>query len=154
MVMYLLMAAAFVLGAVLLGVGLYLTRQDEFPHWWRSWMLWPLVEVTPRVTHLQGWAGVALGLSILAIGLTPVVPEVLVGARARGYAPSLTSPCSARWDGDSSSGRSVCGSPGCSRCLISTECAASAAAAQRSQQQACSGRPNVPSSRLMRPTSI
>ncbi len=80
MVMYLLMAAAFALGAVLLGVGLYLTRQDEFPHWWRSWMLWPLVEVTPRVTHLQGWAGVALGVSILAIGLTPVVPEVLGGA--------------------------------------------------------------------------
>ena len=80
MVMYLLMAAAFVLGAVLLGVGLYLTRQDKFPHWWRSWMLWPLVEVTPRVTHLQGWAGVSLGVSILAIGLTPVVPEVLGGA--------------------------------------------------------------------------
>jgi energy-converting hydrogenase Eha subunit A len=42
-------------------------------------MLWPLVEVTPRVTHLQGWAGVALGVSILAIGLTPVVPEILGG---------------------------------------------------------------------------
>ena len=79
MVMYLLMAAAFVLGGVLLGVGLYLTRQDEFPHWWRSWMLWPLVEVTPRVTPLQGWAGAALGVSILAIGLTPVVPEILGG---------------------------------------------------------------------------
>src|SRR5260370_36015053 len=76
MVMYLLMAAAFVLGAVLLGVGLYLTRQDEFPRWWRSWMLWPLLAVPPRVTHLQAWAGVALGVSILAIGLTPVVPEV------------------------------------------------------------------------------
>src|SRR5713101_8320077 len=80
MVMYLLLAAAFVLGAVLLGVGLYLARQDEFPHWGRSWMLWPRGEVTPRVTHLQGWAGVALGVSILAIGLTPVVPEVLGGA--------------------------------------------------------------------------
>src|SRR5260370_37681659 len=81
MVMYLLMAAVFVVGAVLLGVGLYLPRQDEFPHWWRSWMLWPLVEATPRVTHLQGWAGVALGVSILAIGFTPVVPEVLGGRR-------------------------------------------------------------------------
>ncbi|HXB03859.1 MAG TPA: hypothetical protein VNY77_03200 [Candidatus Angelobacter sp.] len=79
MVMYLLMTAAFVLGGILLGVGLYLTRQDEFPHWWRSWMLWPLVEVTPRVTHLQGWAGAALGVSILAIGFTPVVPEILGG---------------------------------------------------------------------------
>src|SRR5260370_31121485 len=79
MVMYLLMAAAFVLGAVWLGVAPPVTRQDESPRWWRSWMLWPLVEVTPRVTHLQGWAGVALGVSILAIGLTPVVPEVLGG---------------------------------------------------------------------------
>src|SRR5260370_14662576 len=79
MVMYLLMTAAFVLGGILLGVGLYLTRQDEFPSWWRTWMLWPLVEVTPRVTHIQGWAGAALGVSILAIGFTPVVPEVLGG---------------------------------------------------------------------------
>src|SRR5260370_35271974 len=79
MVMYLLMAAAFVLGAVSVGVCLYVDRQDEFPRWWRSWMLWPLVEVTPRVTHLQGWAGAALGVSILAIGFTPVVPEILGG---------------------------------------------------------------------------
>jgi hypothetical protein len=79
MVMYLLMAAAFVLGGILLGVGLYLTRQDEFPHWWRSWMLWPLVEVTPRVTHLQGWASVALGASVLAIAFTQVVPEIVGG---------------------------------------------------------------------------
>src|SRR5260370_35951171 len=79
MVVSLLMAAAFARGAVWLGVGLYLPRQDEFPHWWRSWMLWPLVEVTPRVTHLQGWAGAALGVSILAIGFTPVVPEILGG---------------------------------------------------------------------------
>src|SRR5258708_10724550 len=42
-------------------------------------MLWPLVEVTPKVTHLQGWAGTALGVSILAIGFTPVVPEILGG---------------------------------------------------------------------------
>ena len=79
MVMYLLMTAAFVLGGILLGVGLYLTRQDEFPRWWRTWMLWPLVDVTPRVTHIQGWAGAALGVSILAIGFTPVVPETLGG---------------------------------------------------------------------------
>jgi len=42
-------------------------------------MLWPLVRVTPRVTHLQGWAGVALGVSILALGFTPVVPEIVGG---------------------------------------------------------------------------
>lgn len=73
------MASAYVLGGALLGVGLYLTRQDAFPSWWRTWMLWPLVRLTPTVTHLQGWAGVALGLSILAIGFTPVVPEIVGG---------------------------------------------------------------------------
>jgi hypothetical protein len=42
-------------------------------------MLWPLRTVTPRVTHLQGWAGVALGISILAVGFTPIVPEDIGG---------------------------------------------------------------------------
>ncbi len=66
MAMYLVMTAAFVLGGVLLGVGLYLTRQDDFPSWWQAWMLWPLIEVTPRVTHLQGWAAVALGVTSIS----------------------------------------------------------------------------------------
>ncbi len=79
MVMYLLMALAYVVGGALLGAGLYLGRQDQFPNWWRRWMLWPLVTVTPRVIHLQGWAGVALGASILAVGFTPVVPEIVGG---------------------------------------------------------------------------
>ena len=73
------MAIAYVLGGALLGAGLYLTRQESFPSWWRAWMLWPLVRVTPRVTHLQGWAAVGLGVSILAIGFTPIVPEIVGG---------------------------------------------------------------------------
>lgn len=77
--MYLFMAVAYVAGGALLGAGLYLTRQDDFPGWWQDWMLWPLVRVTPRVTHLQGWAAVALGVSILALGFTPVVPEIVGG---------------------------------------------------------------------------
>ena len=77
--MYLFMAVAYVLGGALLGAGLYLVRRDDFPSWWQDWMLWPLVRVTPRVTHLQGWAAVALGVSILALGFTPVVPEVVGG---------------------------------------------------------------------------
>ena len=80
MVMYLLMAAAYVLGGALLGAGLYLSRQDDFPSWWERWMLWPSVEVTPRVVHTQGWACLALGGSVLALGFTPVVPEVAGGA--------------------------------------------------------------------------
>src|SRR3989442_13762855 len=78
-VMYLFMAVAYVLGGALLGAGLYLVRRDDFPSWGQDWMLWPLVRVTPRVTHLQGWAAVALGTSILPLGFTPVVPEVVGG---------------------------------------------------------------------------
>jgi hypothetical protein len=78
-VTYIFMAFALVIGAALVGVGLYLTRRDSFPSRWRSWMLWPLVQVTPQVTHLQGWVGVALGASVLAIGFTTVVPEVVGG---------------------------------------------------------------------------
>jgi len=73
------MVLAYVLGGVLLGAGLYLTRRDSFPSWWQPWMQWPLIRVTPLVTHLQGWAGVALGVSILALGFTPVVPEIVGG---------------------------------------------------------------------------
>ena len=80
MVMYLLMAVAYVLGGALVGTGLYLSRQEDFPSWWQRWMLWPHVEVTPRVVHLQGWACLALGASVLALGFTPVVPEVVGGA--------------------------------------------------------------------------
>jgi hypothetical protein len=77
--LYLAMTGAYVIGGALLGAGLYLTRQDEFPSWLHDWMLWPLVRVTSRVTHLQGWAAVALGASILALGFTPVVPEIVGG---------------------------------------------------------------------------
>src|SRR3989475_8157285 len=77
--MSLFRAVVCVLGGALLGAGLYLFRRDDFPSWWQDWMLWPLVRVTPRVTQLQGWAAVALGVSILALGFTPVVPEVVGG---------------------------------------------------------------------------
>lgn len=77
--MYLVMAVAYVLGGALLGAGVYLVRRNDFPGWWQEWMLWPLIRVTPRVTHLQGWAAVSLGVSILALGFTPIVPEVVGG---------------------------------------------------------------------------
>ena len=77
--MYLVIAVASVLGGILLGAGLYLVWRGDFPAWWQDWMLWPLRTVTPRVTHLQGWAGVALGISILAVGFTPIVPEDVGG---------------------------------------------------------------------------
>jgi len=76
---YLLMGAAYVLGGALLGLGAYLARRDSIPDSWRRWMQWPLVEVTPTVTHLQGYAAITLGLSVIALGLTPHVPELVGG---------------------------------------------------------------------------
>jgi hypothetical protein len=70
---------AYVAGALLIGAGLYLVMRGTFPAWWRRRMLWPLVHVTPRVSHLQGWAAVALGISILSIVFTTVAPELVAG---------------------------------------------------------------------------
>jgi hypothetical protein len=78
-VTYVVLGLAYALGGAVLGIGIYLIRHSTFPAWWRRWMLWPLVRVTPSVTHLQGWAGVALGGSILAIGFTAVVPALAGG---------------------------------------------------------------------------
>lgn len=72
--------AAYVGGTLLIAVGLYLVLRGNFPAWWRRRMLWPLVNVTPRVSHLQGWAAVALGVSVLALVFTTAVSEVAAGA--------------------------------------------------------------------------
>ena len=66
-------------GILLIGAGLYLVLRGTFPAWWRQRMLWPLVRVTPHVAHLQGWAAVALGISILSIVLTTVAPALVAG---------------------------------------------------------------------------
>jgi len=79
---YVLEGVAYVGGTILIGAGLYLVMRGNFPAWWRRRLLWPLVNVTPRVSHLQGWAAVALGISILAIVFTTVAPEVVAGALA------------------------------------------------------------------------
>ena len=73
---------AYVAGGALLGAGAYLLLRGDFPGWWRERLLWPLVRVTPAVARLQGWSAAALGLSTLAIGFTPIVPEVQAGGLA------------------------------------------------------------------------
>ena len=82
--MYLLMALAYVVGGLLLGAGVYLVRNNAFPSWWPGWLLLPFVRATPRLTHLQGWVGATLGASILAVGFTPVVPDVIGGLLVLG----------------------------------------------------------------------
>lgn len=73
---------AYVGGTVLIGAGLYLVMRGTFPAWWQQRLMWPLVHLTPRVSHLQGWASVALGVSILAIVFTTVAPAGTAGALA------------------------------------------------------------------------
>ena len=64
---------------MLIGAGLYLVMRGNFPVWWRTRLLWPLVNVTPRVAHLQGWAAVGLGVSAIAIVFATVAGEVAAG---------------------------------------------------------------------------
>lgn len=73
---------AYVGGTFLIGAGLYLVMRGTFPSWWQRRLMWPLVRLTPRVSHLQGWASVALGVSILAIVFTTLAPSTVASALA------------------------------------------------------------------------
>lgn len=76
---YALEGAAYVGGTVLIACGVYLVMRGTFPAWWRRRFLWPLVNVTPRVSHLQGWAAIALGASVLVIVFSTVARSVAAG---------------------------------------------------------------------------
>ncbi len=69
----------YVFGAALLATGLYLIGRREFPWWLSRGWFWPLAQVTPRVAYLQGWAGVALGASVIAMGLGAMLQGILGG---------------------------------------------------------------------------
>jgi len=71
---------AYAVGGPLLGIGLYLVVQGSFPGWWKGWMLRPIVRVTPTVARLQGVTAIGLGASIVALGLTTFVSDVVGGA--------------------------------------------------------------------------
>jgi hypothetical protein len=76
---YGLEALAYVAGTGLIAAGVYLVMRGNFPYWWSPRLMWPLVNVTRRVSHLQGWAAIALGLSIIAIVFTSAAPELVGG---------------------------------------------------------------------------
>jgi hypothetical protein len=76
---YVVEGIAYVGGTMLIGAGLYLVMRGTFPAWWRQRLLWPLVRVTPTVSHLQGWAAIGLGVSVIAIVFTTVAPMVVAG---------------------------------------------------------------------------
>jgi hypothetical protein len=69
----------YLVGGLLLGIGLYLVFLGGFPGWWKDWILRPVVRVTPGVARLQGVTAIGLGASIVAIGLTMFVSEFVGG---------------------------------------------------------------------------
>ena len=70
---------AYVGGTVLIGAGLYLLMRGNFPTWWQERFAWPLVRITPLVSHLQGVAAIVIGASVLGIVFTTVAPESYAG---------------------------------------------------------------------------
>jgi hypothetical protein len=76
---YALEAVAYVGGTLLIACGVYLVMRGTFPAWCRRRLLWPLVNVTPRVTHLQGWASIGLGASVIAIVFSTAAGDVAAG---------------------------------------------------------------------------
>jgi len=70
---------AYVGGSALIGAGLFLVMRGNFPTWWRERFSWPLVNITPTVSHLQGAAAIVIGASVLAIVFTTVAPEAVAG---------------------------------------------------------------------------
>jgi hypothetical protein len=78
-VRYVVLGISYVVGGPLLGIGLYLVFAGSFPGWWRDWMLRPVMHVTHTVARLQGLAAIGLGASVVAIGLSTFVPEMVGG---------------------------------------------------------------------------
>jgi hypothetical protein len=76
---YVLEGVAYVGGALLIGAGLFLVMRGSFPTSWQGRLLWPVVNVTATVARLQGWAAIAVGVSILAIVFTTVAPATMGG---------------------------------------------------------------------------
>jgi hypothetical protein len=70
---------AYIAGVFLIGAGLYLLLRGAFPAWWRGRLLWPLVRITPTVSHLQGMAAIGLGVSVLSIVFSSAVSESVAG---------------------------------------------------------------------------
>ena len=76
---YGLEALAYISGSALIAIGVYLVMRGSYPAWWGARLQWPLVNVTPRVSHLQGWAAIGLGVSVLAIVFSTVAGTVIAG---------------------------------------------------------------------------
>jgi hypothetical protein len=71
---------SYAVGGPLLGIGLYLIVTSSLPGWWKEWMLRPIGRATPGVVRLLGLTAIALGASIVVLGLTTFVSDFMGGA--------------------------------------------------------------------------
>ena len=76
---WVVLGITYAVGGPLLGIGLYIVLRGDFPAWWMEWMLWPVKAVTPQIARLQGLTVVGLGASVVAIGLSRWVSDVVGG---------------------------------------------------------------------------
>ena len=77
---WVVLGICYVVGGPLIGVGLYLVIVGSFPGWWRDWMLRPVAHVTHTVARLQGVTAIALGASVVTIGLSTFMSDIAGGA--------------------------------------------------------------------------
>lgn len=73
------LVAAYVAGGLMLGGGIFLVLAGSLPGWTASWMLRPIVELTPTVARLLGGVAIVLGASIIALDISTVVSDFTGG---------------------------------------------------------------------------
>ncbi|HSS95260.1 MAG TPA: hypothetical protein VLR46_14900 [Candidatus Dormibacteraeota bacterium] len=73
---YVVLVSSCLFGVALFAGGLYLVGHRTPPSWMKGGWLLPLNRVTPRISHLQGWAVLAIGTSIIAMGLAALLQEM------------------------------------------------------------------------------
>ena len=76
---YVVEAAAYIGGTLLVALGLYLFIRGALPGWWQRRFMWPLVRATRGVARFQGLAAIALGVSMIALVFTTVAGDSLAG---------------------------------------------------------------------------
>ena len=67
----------YLLGAGMIGFGIFTVGHRAFPGWVKGIALWPLVNVTPAVAIMQGWAAVAVGVAVLVYAFAPFIAHGL-----------------------------------------------------------------------------
>jgi hypothetical protein len=73
---YVVLVSSCLFGVALFALGLYLVGHRNAPSWMKGGWLWPLNRVTPKISHLQGWAGLAIGTSVIAMGLAALLQDL------------------------------------------------------------------------------